>query len=112
MRIDYRTAALTACAVVVIAAPIAYAQVATTLEQAELAGLSPDKRAEVQGRMGQGGQTVSEILQTMLLNSIKLKHPASKIVALDFNRGIAVVQLADGKIEPVQFDTTTLAIKS
>ncbi|HEY2616996.1 MAG TPA: hypothetical protein VGI78_06635 [Acetobacteraceae bacterium] len=90
---------------------MAFAQVATTLEQAELAGLSSEKKAEVQARLGQGGQTVTEILQTILLNSIKLKHPASKIVALDFNRGIAVVQLTDGKMSPVQFDATTLAIK-
>ena len=47
----------------------------------------------------------------MLFNSIKLKHPASSIVALDFSRGIAVVKTAGGKIEPVRFDTTTLAIK-
>ncbi len=111
MKMDYRTVALAACAAVIVAAPIAYAQVATTLEQAELAGLTSEKKAEVQTRMGQGGQTVSEVLQTILLNSIKLKHPASKIVALDFNRGIAVVQLTDGKMSAVQFDTTTLAIK-
>ncbi|HME20074.1 MAG TPA: hypothetical protein VKI44_01690 [Acetobacteraceae bacterium] len=111
MKVDYRTVALAASAAVVTAAPFAYAQVATTLEQAELAGLSPEKRAEVQARLGQGGQTVSEILQTILLNSIKLKHPASKIVALDFNRGIAVVELADGRFSAVQFDTTTLSIK-
>jgi hypothetical protein len=88
----------------------AYAQVATTLEQAELAGLSAEKRAEVQAR-AVNGNTVSEVLTTILLNSIKAKHPASRIVALDFGRGVAVVQLADGKIEPVNFDTTTLAIK-
>jgi hypothetical protein len=91
--------------------PAAYAQVATTLEQAELAGLSAEKRAEVQAR-AINGNTVSEVLTTMLLNSIKLKHPASRIVALDFNRGIAVVQLTDGKMTAVNFDTTTLAIKS
>jgi hypothetical protein len=112
MRVDYRAAAVAAGVAVVMAAPVAYAQVATSLEQAELAGLSPQKRAEVQTRLGAGGQTVSEILQTMLLNSIKLKHTASKIVALDFDRGIAVVQLNGGKISPVHFDTTTLAIKS
>ena len=111
MKMKYRTVALAALAAVVVAAPIAYAQVATTLEQAELAGLSPEKKAEVQARLGQGGQTVSEILTTILLNGIKLKHPASKIVALDFNRGIAIVQLTDGTMAPVQFDTTTLAIK-
>jgi hypothetical protein len=111
MKPRYQAVALAALAVAVIGAPIAYAQMATTLEQAELAGLSADKKTEVQKRLAQGGQTVSEILQTMLLNSIKLKHPASKIVALDFNRGAAVVQLANGKMTVVSFDTSTLAVK-
>jgi hypothetical protein len=85
--------------------------VATTLEQAELAGLTPEKRAEVQAR-AINGNTVSEVLQTILLNNIKLKHPASRILALDFGRGAAVVELTDGKIEVVKFNTTTLAIES
>jgi hypothetical protein len=104
------TAAL-ALVAVFSAAPIARAQKATTLEQAELAGLNQAKRAEVESRMKQGGQTVYEILQTILLNSIKVKHPASRIVALDFNRGIAIVETADGRMESVNFDTTTLSIK-
>lgn len=87
-----------------------HAQVATTLEQAELAGLSPEKRAEVQAR-AVNGNTVSEVLQTILLNSIKLKHPASRIVALDFGRGVAVVELTDGKTDFIHFDTATLSIK-
>jgi len=95
----------------IIAVPVAYAQVATTLEQAELAGLSAEKRAEVESRMKQGGQTVSEILQTILLNSIKVKHPASKILALDFDRGLAVVETSGYKMEMVNFYTRTLAIK-
>jgi hypothetical protein len=90
----------------------AYAQKATSLEQAELAGLSPEKHAEVQKRMQQGGQTVSEILTTMLLNNIKAKHLGSRIVALDFNRGIAVVETDQHEMKAVNFDTTTLAIKS
>ncbi len=92
-------------------ASAAHAQVATALEQAELAALSPEKRAEVQERAKQPGQTVSEVLQTMLLNGIKNKHKASRIVALDFGRGIAVVELADGGMTAVNFDTTTLVIK-
>ena len=95
----------------VLAASASYAQVATTLEQAELAGLNPQTRAEVEARMKQGGQTVSEILTTILLNSIKLKHLGSQIVALDFNRGIAIVRTAAGNMRTVNFDTTTLQIK-
>jgi hypothetical protein len=74
--------------------------------------LSPDKRAEVEARMKQPGQTVDEILQTILLNSIKLKYPANRIVALDFGRGIAIVELPSKEILTIAFDTRTLAIKS
>jgi hypothetical protein len=90
----------------------ARAQVATSLEQAELAGLKPEVRAEVQKRLSTPGQTVSEILTTMLLNNIKAKHPASRILALDFGRGTAAVQTPSGGMEMVNFDTTTLQIKS
>lgn len=110
MKMQYGAFALAAGAVVAMGTPIAYAQVATSLEQAELAGLTPAKRAEVQAR-AVNGNTVSEVLQTTLLNNIKLKHPASKIVALDFGRGAAVVETTDGKLAVVPFDITTLAIK-
>ena len=49
MKTDHRTIALAACAAVIVAAPIAYAQVATTLEQAELAGLTSAGRISAQG---------------------------------------------------------------
>jgi hypothetical protein len=88
------------------------AQAATSLEQAELAGLKPEVRAQVQQRLSAGGQTVSEILTTMLLNNIKAKHPASRILALDFGRGTAAVQTPSGGMEIVNFDTTTLQIKA
>ena len=102
--------ALTLCLSIMAGTTVVYAQVATTLEQAELAGLNPEKRAEVQSR-AVNGNTVPEVLQTMLLNSIKLKHPASRIVALDFNRGTAVVELTSGAMTLVPFDTTTLSLK-
>ena len=96
----------------VLASSAGFAQVATTLEQAELAGLNPQTRTEVESRMKQGGQTVSEILTTILLNSIKAKHLGSQIMALDFNRGTAIVRTASGQMHAVKFDTTTLEIKS
>jgi len=105
----YAVTALVACGALL--ANAGYAQIATTIEQAELAGLTPEKRAEVTERMKKPGQTVTEILQTILLNGIKNKHKASSIVALDFGRGIAVVELQGGGMTAVNFDTTTLAIK-
>ncbi len=107
---SYSLLTLAACASLVLGTAMARAQVATTIEQAELAGLSPAMKAEVQARMAKGGQTVSEILQTELLNNIKVKHPASSIVALDFARGAAVVKLTSGQMEVVPFDTRTLAV--
>ena len=101
-----RTSAFVATATV-LGLSAAFAQVATTLE---LAGLTPEKRAEVQARVV-GGNTVYEVLQTILLNNIKAKHPGNRIVALDFNRGIAVIEVPGGTIKAVNFDTTTLAIK-
>lgn len=96
--------------IALMVASAALAQVATTLEQAELAGLTPAKRAEVQAR-AVNGNTVTEVLQTVLLNSIKLKHPASRILAMDFGRGVAAVELTNGQTQMISFDTTTLAIK-
>ncbi|MBV8613678.1 MAG: hypothetical protein JOY66_07865 [Acetobacteraceae bacterium] len=96
----------------VAATSAAHAQAATTLAQAEMAGLSPQARAEVESRMKQGGQTVNEILTTMLLNSIKLKHLGSAIVALDFDRGVAVVRTDQGEMRSVNFNPKTLEITS
>jgi hypothetical protein len=94
----------------------AYAQASptfqTALGHAELAELSAEKRAEVEARMKQPSQTVPGILQTILLNSIKSKYPANRIVALDFGRGTAVVELPSKEMRTVEFDTRTLAIKA
>jgi hypothetical protein len=104
-----RTAALTFAALVLGSSAV-FAQMPTTLEQAELAGLTPEKQAEVVAR-AVGGNTVYEVLQTILLNNIKAKHPGNQIVALDFNRGIAIVEVPGGAMKAVSFDTATLAIK-
>ena len=110
MTLNWRLAGLAACVGVLIAAA-AYAQSSTALEQAELAGLSADLRAQVQAR-ATGGNSVTEVLQVMLLNNIKAKHPASQIVAMDWGRGVAVVDVPSGGIAVVHFDPATLQIKS
>ena len=35
--------------------------------------------------------SVTEVLQVMLLNNIKIKHQASQIVAMDWAKGVAVL---------------------
>ena len=75
MTMNWRLAALATCAGALLAAT-AYAQSPTALEQAELAGLSPELPAQVQAR-AVGGNSVTEVLQVMLLNNIKIKYPAS-----------------------------------
>jgi hypothetical protein len=87
------------------------ARAATRLEQAELAGLTPHLRAQVLARATHGN-SVTEVLPVMLLNYIKIKHQASHIVAMDWNRGVAVVQLPNGGLEAVPFDPRTLQITS
>jgi len=73
--------------------------------------VSPEMRAQVQAR-AVGGNSVTEVLQVMLLNNIKTKHPASQIVAMDWARGVAVVELSGGGMAAVHFDPSTLQIKS
>ena len=111
MTLNWKSIALAACTAAVLAAPAAYAQSPTALEQAELAGLSPDLRTQVQAR-AVGGNSVTEVLQVMLLNNIKIKHPASQIVAMDWGRGVAVVKLPKGAMRAVHFDPATLQIKA
>ena len=105
---NWRLAGLAACAGVLLAAA-AYGQSPTALEQAELAGLSPELRAQVQAR-AVGSNSVTEVLQVMLLNNIKIKNPTSQIVAMDWARGVAVIKLPRGGMQPVHFDRATLQI--
>jgi hypothetical protein len=109
MTLNYRSMALTACVAVLIGMSAAYAQSPTALEQAELAGLSPELRSQVQARATGGNST--EVLQVMLLNNIKAKRPASQIVAMDWARGVTVVDVPAGGMAVVHFDPTTLQIK-
>ena len=105
-----KTAALTAgLAIAAIATSMASAQAATRLEQAELAGLSPQLRAQVLAR-AVNGNSVTEVFQVMLLNNIKIRHEASLIVALDWTKGVAVVQLPSSGRATVHFDPRTLQI--
>ena len=97
-----------------LSSPAVRAQVSPNFDKAEgqavLAELNPDKRAEVEARLT-GGNTVRGILETMLLNNLKARYPASRIVALDYGRGTAVLETASKQIHIVSFDTKTLAVR-
>ncbi len=107
---NWKIAVGMACMMAAIGISAAFAQSPTALEQAELAGLSPEMRADVQKR-AVGGNSVTEVLQVMLLNNIKAKQPANQIIAMDWGKGAAVVQMTAGDMKVVRFDTTTLQIK-
>jgi hypothetical protein len=110
MKPNWKIAAQTACMIAAVGISAAYAQSPTALEQAELSGLSPEMRADVQKR-AVGGNSVTEVLQVMLLNNIKAKQPANQIIAMDWGKGAAVVEMAAGGMKVVHFDTKTLQIK-
>ena len=83
----------------------------TPLEQAEINMLTPALQAEVKSRMAAGGQKVSEILDTMLLNSVSKVFASGRIVAADFNNGVVVTQGANGEMRAFNFDPATLVTK-
>jgi hypothetical protein len=96
---------------VMLASPTATAADPTPIEQAEMAMLSPALQAEVKSRMAAGGQKVSEILDTMLLNSVSKVFASGRIVAVDFSKGIVVTEGSNGQTRAFNFDTATLITK-
>src|SRR6188472_1451463 len=82
-------------------------------ERAYLTEMDAATRAEVEKR-ATGGNTVSGVIATMLLNSNQMaKHGqagAISVVAIDFIRGVVVIQKGPGQYEPVRFDPKTLQV--
>ena len=71
-------------------------------QRAELNELAPEVRAEVERRANEGN-TPRGVLETMLLNSMQQRFPASRIVAIDMGRGVAVIQTADKQLKALTF---------
>ena len=82
-------------------------------ERAFLGEMDAATRAEVEKR-ATAGNTVSGVIATMLLNSNQMaKHGqagAISVVAIDFVRGVVVIQKGPGQYEPVRFDPKTLQV--
>jgi hypothetical protein len=82
----------------------------TAIEQAEINMLNPALQAEVRSRMV-AGQKVSEILDTMLLNSVSKIMASGRVVAADFNNGVVIVHGTNGQLRSFNFDPATLITK-
>ncbi|WP_431280947.1 hypothetical protein ACQW02_16185 [Humitalea sp. 24SJ18S-53] len=72
-------------------------------QNAELTELSPALQAEVTAR-ATGGNTPRGVLETMLLNGIQARYPASRIIALDMGRGIVVIATTDNQMRAMTFN--------
>ena len=82
-------------------------------ERAYLTEMDAATRAEVEKR-ATAGNTVSGVIATMLLNSNQMathgQPGAISVVAIDFVRGVVVIQKGPGQYEPVRFDPKTLQV--
>ena len=100
-----------ALSVTLLASGAAFAYEATAFEKTELAQLPPQIRSQVEARMT-GGQTVRGILETMLLNNISQLFATNRVIAVDFDKGVAVVAGTNGEVKAFNFDVATLVIKT
>src|SRR5215469_16654737 len=98
-----RTAVLVSATAAAFSVMPASAASYAKLEEAELAQLAPDLRAQVEARIT-NGQTVRGVLETMLLNNISALFAAQRVEAVDFEKGIAVFAMANGSLKLVPFD--------
>jgi len=91
---------------------VAQAQPTPAFQQAILAELDPATRAEIT-RRATGGNSVSEVLDVVLLNNLQLADaPNAKIVAVDFGREVAVIDVPDKPMRVVRFNRQTLTVKN
>jgi hypothetical protein len=88
----------------------AHAAEMTARDKAVFGMLSPPLQEQVKSRLT-GGNTVRGVLETMLLNKISELFATNRIQAVDFDKGVAIVERADGNVDTVFFDTATLIIK-
>ena len=83
-------------------------------ERAYLSEMDAATRAEVEKR-ATGGNTISGVIATMLLNSSQMATHSKagtpiSVVAIDFVRGVVVIQNGPNQYEPVRFDPKTLKV--
>ena len=113
-RLAFACATPIALSLAVLSAP-AVAQTATAsnpFERAMLAEMDAATRASVSGR-ATGGNTVAAVIGTILINNYEArgaKHPgqALTIIAIDYDRGVAVLGSNQETFEVIHFDKKNL----
>ena len=83
-------------------------------ERAFLGEMDAATSAEVEKR-ATGGNTISGVIATILLNNYQTATRgtavgAVSVVAIDFVRGVVVIQTGANQYDPVRFDPKTLKI--
>ena len=87
----------------------------TAFERAFLGEMDTATRAEVEKR-ATAGNTISGVIATILLNDNQMvaKHGKAgapiTVIAIDFVRGVIVIENSPGHYEPVRFDPKTLTV--
>jgi cytochrome c-type biogenesis protein CcmH/NrfF len=98
------------CTAVVLAAIASTpASAITSQEQAQLQRLSPELRQKVADRLGPG-QTVNEILDTMVLNNISELFSEPRSFTVDHVAHTVTILYVNGETETVRYDPVTLLI--
>jgi hypothetical protein len=116
---SFRTTAIALAATALLVAP-AFAQTtpatvgaapSPALRAAILADLNAETRAEVT-RRATGGNSQEEVLSTILLNNLQLADaPNARVVAIDFAREVAVLDVPGQNMRVVPFNRATLTVK-
>ncbi len=107
MHLTLRALPLAAAALAIAATPaLAQSSMGSReFQQAELHEVSPAIRAEVEKRLAAApGNTIRGVLETMLLNEIQVRWPASRLVAVDMGRGVAVIGMPDNSLKAITFN--------
>jgi len=90
-------------------ASAAIAKTPTAVEKAELSMLSPAKQKEVLAR-AVGGNTVSGVIETMLLNQLSADWASGDAISIDFIQDVFVVRNKKGQLQDYVFDAATLTV--
>ncbi|TFU01306.1 hypothetical protein EUV02_13505 [Polymorphobacter arshaanensis] len=81
----------------------------TAIEKAELSMLTPAKQKEVLAR-AVNGNTISGVIETMLLNQISDDFANGDAISIDFTQQLFVVRNKKGQLHEYVFDTATLTV--